>query len=100
MFKMLAEGTEQPSLLIEPYISETISSALGPILEFQRDVDDDDYVGDDLNDDDDSEYYADNDDVDDGDVDNDDDDYGFIDCWLAGIQVTSEPATKIPSCYW
>ena len=88
---MLAEGTEQLALLIEPYISKTISSALGPILEFQRDVDDDD-----------SEYYTDNDDVDHGDVDNDDvdDDYGFIDCWLAGIQVTSEPATKIPSCYW
>ena len=55
---MLAEGTEQLALLIEPYISETISSALGPILEFQRDVDDDDYVGDDLIDDDDSEYYG------------------------------------------
>ena len=95
---MLAEGTEQLSQLIEPYISETISSALGPILEFQRD----DYVEDDLNDGDDSKYYDDNDDVDDGDVDNDDDDddYGFIDCWLAGIQVTSEPATKILSCYW
>ena len=54
---------------------------------------DDDYAEDDFDDDDDSEDYADN-------GDDDDDDYGFIDCWLAGIQVTSEPATKIPSCYW
>ena len=46
---------------------------------------------------DDGEDYADKGDDDD---DDDDDDYGFIDCWLAGIQVTSEPATKIPSCYW
>ena len=60
-------------------------------MEFLRDADDHVYVEDDFNDD-----------VYNGDVDNDDvdDDYGVIDCWLAGIQVTSEPATKIPSCYW
>ena len=58
---------------------------------------DDDYVEDDFNVHNDGEYQVDNDDIYNDDV---DDDYGFIDRWLAGIQVTSEPATKIPSCYW
>ena len=61
-------------------------------MELKSDGDDDDDVDDEFKDGDDNEDYVDYDDV--------DDDYGFIDCWLAGIQVTSEPATKIPSCYW
>ena len=58
------------------------------------DVDNDD------NDLDGNNYDDNHDDEDNDNDDDDDDDYGFIDCWLAGIQVTSEPATKIPSCYW